>query len=378
MPALDESLRLARLLARIDARRPASWLMLAAAIPIAAAPMAWPTAAMVAFGAGAVLAVGAVGSLPLRACTALGRGARPELAWLVERAAWPAAGLALGGAIAPPRPGGAVWAAAAGLVAAAATGYVVRRRGSPAADAGSLALVFAGIAGAAGAIGAAQIGSRPGIPAGSAAVAIALVAWAVAGFVAAGIDWRRRAADAWLHDAGPPRTLRLCLTVVAMASALAAMIGWLFLDPSRAALLPVLSVGWFVALAVPEAALGDGASDAGGWRRRQSLAAIVTPAAILGWPAVVAAALGAGGVGGIRAAAVTIVVLAVAAAVLAAIVWSLAAAGATAETAQAVALAAALALPIWFGLAAGRPLGAAEDPRQTPKTAAFAVATAAQ
>jgi hypothetical protein len=379
MPALDESLRLAWLLARIDARRPASWLMLAAAIPIAAAPMAWPTAAMVAFGAGAVLAVGAVGSLPMRACAALGRGAWAELVWLVERAAWPAAGLALGGAIAPPRPGAPALAAAAGLVAAAATGYAVRRRGSPAADAGSLALVIAGIAGAAGAIGAAQIGSRPGIPAWSMAVAIALAAWAVAGLVAAGIDWRRRAADAWLHDAGPPRMLRLCLTGVAMASALAAMIGWLFLDPSRAALLPLLSVGWFVALAVPEAALGDGASDAGGRRRwRQSLAAIVTPAAILGWPAVVAAALGAGGVGGIRAAAVTIVVLAVAAMLLAAIVWSLAAAGASAETAQAVALAAALALPICFGLAATRPLGAAEDAHQTPGIAAFAAATAAQ
>ncbi|MFN5756384.1 MAG: hypothetical protein ACK48M_06295, partial [Planctomycetia bacterium] len=144
-----------------------------------------------------------------------------------------------------------------------------------------------------------------------------MAAWIVAGLVAAGIDWRRRAAYAWLHDSGPPRTLRLCLTAVAMASALAAMIGWLFLDPSRASLLPLLSAGWFVALAVPEAALGDGAIDPGGWRRprvRQSLAAIVTPAAILGWPAVVAAALGAGGMTGIRAAAVTIVVLVVAAA----------------------------------------------------------------
>jgi Flp pilus assembly protein protease CpaA len=63
---------------------------------------------------------------------------------------------------------------------------------------------------------------------------------------------------------------------------------------------------------------------------------------------------------------------------LAAIVWSLAAAGASAETAQAVALAAALALPICFGLAATRPLGAAEDAHQTPGIAAFAAATAAQ
>jgi hypothetical protein len=235
--------------------------------------------------------------------------------------------------------------------------------------------VFAGIAGAAGAIAAAQVGSTPGMPEWAAALAVAVAAWIVAGLLAAGIDWRRRAAADWLHDAGPPRALRLCLTAVAMASALAAMIGWLFLDPSRASLLPVLSVGWFVALAVPEAALGDGATGpAGWWRLRPSLAAIVTPAAILGWPALVAATLGAGGAGGIRAAAVTIVVLAVAAVLLAAIVWSLAAAGATAETLQAVALAAALALPNAVGLAGARPLGTTGG-SQMPGIAA---ATAAQ
>ena len=54
--------------------------------------------------------------------------------------------------------------------------------------------------------------------------------------------------------------------------------------------------------------------------------------------------------------------------------WSLAAVGATAETMQAVALAAALALPIAFGLAAARPLGTTGG-SQTPGIAA---ATAAQ
>jgi hypothetical protein len=390
MPALVESLRLACLFAQADARRPASWLMLAAAILTACA-----TTGMVAFGAGAVLAVGAIGNLPLRACAALGRGSRAPLVWLVERVAWPAAGLVVGALFAPPSPGAPALAAAAGLAAAAATCFAVRRRGSPAADAASLALVIAGISGAAGVTGAAQIASLPGIPEWAVAMAVAMAAWIAAVFLAAGIDWRRQAAADWLHDSGPPRTLRLWLTAVAMASALAAMIGWLFLDPSRASLLPVLSVGWFVALSVPEAALGDGATDSDGWRRlwrsaagvpawwfparsgrlRQSLAAIVTPAAILGWPALVAAALGAGGAGGIRAAAVTVVVLVVAAAVLAAIVWALAACGASAETAQAVALAAALALPIAVGLAAARPLGATGGGFQTPR---IAVGTAAQ
>lgn len=376
MPAIDESLRLARLFARSDARRPASWLMLLAAVPVAAdVSYAGGTSGMVALGAGAVLAVGAIGNLPLRACAALGTASRAPLIWLVERAAWPAVGLVAGAALAPPCPGPPAVAAATGLAAAAATCFVVRRRGVAAADAASLTLVFAGIAGAAGAIGVAQLGAWAGIPAWGVAVAIAVAAWIAAGLVAAGIDWRRSAA-AWLHDAGPPRTLRRWLTAVAMASALAAMTGWLFLDPSRAWLLPLLSVGWFVALAVPEAAMGEGASDLGGWRRsglRQSLIAVVTPAAILGWPAVVAAALGAGGLGGIRAAVVTVVVLAIAAAVLAVIVWSLAAAGATAETAQAVALAAALALLCGFGLVATRPAGAAVGP-QTPGIAAGAAA----
>jgi hypothetical protein len=386
MPALDESLRLARLFARTDARRPASWLMLLAAAVVAAdVSSAGVTSGMVAFGAGAMLAVGAIGNLPLRACAALGRASRAPRIWLVERATWPVVGLVAGAAIASPCPGPQAGAAATGLAAAAATVFAVRRRGVAAADAASLTLVIAGIAGAAGAIGAAQIGlfqigPFDVVPAWGVAVAIAVVAWLLAGFVAAVIDWRRRAAAAWLHDAGPPRMLRRWLTGVAMASALAAMTGWLFLDPSRAWLLPLLSVGWFVALAVPEAALGEGASDLGGRRRsrlRQSLAAIVTPAAILGWPAVVAAALGAGGADGVRAAAVTVVVLAVAAATLAVIVWSLAARGATAETAQAVGLSVALAAALaWLGglgLVAIRPSGAAVGP-QTPGIAAGAAA----
>lgn len=381
MPALDESLRLVRLFARTDARRPASWLMLVAALLVAAdGSFAEATSGMAALGAGAVLGVGAIGNLPLRACAALGAVSQAPRIWLVERVAWPAVGLVVGAVIAPAWPGAPTVVAATGLAAAAATCFAIRRRGVPAADAASLTLVIAGIAGAGGAIGAARVGARAGNPSWGLAVAIAVAAWIAAGGLAAGIDWRRRAAAAWLHDAGPPRLLRRWLTAVAMASALAAMTGWLFLDPSRAWLLPLLSVGWFVAIAVPEAALGEGAGDVAGCRRsrlRQSLAAIVTPAAILGWPAVVAAALGAGGAGGVRAAAVTVVVLAIAAAALAVIVWSLASAGATAETAQAVALSVALAAAIaslcGFGPVVPRPAKAAAG-TQTPGIAVVAAA----
>ncbi|MEI7782419.1 MAG: hypothetical protein WCJ18_10910, partial [Planctomycetota bacterium] len=63
---------------RIDARRPASWLMLAAAVPCWAAGQrlelaGWPPSltCMAAFVAGAVLAVGASGDFPVTACRAL-------------------------------------------------------------------------------------------------------------------------------------------------------------------------------------------------------------------------------------------------------------------------------------------------------------------
>ncbi|MFM8705759.1 MAG: hypothetical protein ACKOHG_18275 [Planctomycetia bacterium] len=164
MPALDESLRLVRLFARSDARRPASWLMLLAAVMVAAdVSYAGVTSGMVALGAGAVLAVGAIGNLPLRACAALGSASRAPLVWLVERAAWPAVGLVLGAALAVPGPAPPAVAAATGLAAAAATVFAVRRRGVAAADAASLTLVIAGIAGAAGAIGAAQIAPFDGM-----------------------------------------------------------------------------------------------------------------------------------------------------------------------------------------------------------------------
>lgn len=387
MPALPEWLRFALFCVRLDARRPASWLMLAAA-----ALAAGCTSGMVALGVGAVLAVGAIGELPISACASLGRGSRAAAVWLVERAAWPVFGLALGAMAIPPAADAAAgpWASLAGTVAASLTHFVVRRRGVPAADAGSLTLVLAGLAAAAGATATAHGAFRQGWPMEAAAVVWALAAWAVAATTALVIEWRRRAASAWLPEAGPPRMLRLWLTAIAMASALAAMVGWLFLDPSRSRLLPMLSAGWFVALAVPEATFGAGGADDAGWRRlwrsaaggapwrpggvghvRHALSTAATTAAILGWPAVVAAALGGGSSVGVRAAAVTVLLLAAAAFVLIAVVGSCAAAGASAETAQAVAFAfaftlfAALVLPDAGVVAAARALGPNRPVAQT-------------
>jgi hypothetical protein len=375
MPALPEWLRLALFCTRLDARRPASWLMLAAAVLAAGG-----ADGMVALGVGALLAVGAIGDLPLAACAPLGRGSPAALVWLVERAAWPVVGLAVGAVAIRPSCSAAVgpWAALAGIAAASLTLFLVRRRGAPTADAASLTLVFAGLAAAASATATAHGAAWQGWPVEVAAVVWAMAAWAAAAATALVIEWRSRAASTWLPEAGPPRTLRLWLTAIAMASALAAMVGWLFLDPSRSRLLPILAAGWFVALAVPEATFGTGVADDAGWRRlwrsaaggapwwpggvghvRHALATAATTAAILGWPAVVAALLGGGSTAGIQAAALTALLLAAAVVVLMAVVSSCAVAGASAETTQSVAFTffAAIVLPVAVGVAASRPLG---------------------
>ena len=120
------------LFVRIDARRPASWLMLAAAVACWAAGQrleraGWPTAlaGMAAFVSGAVLAVGASGDFPMATCRGP-LGGQPEIArlWLASRVAWPACGLVAAAAVSwsGPESGCLFLAAVAGLAAAAGTG----------------------------------------------------------------------------------------------------------------------------------------------------------------------------------------------------------------------------------------------------------------
>jgi hypothetical protein len=211
---------------------------------------------------------------------------------------------------------------------------------------------------------------------------LGLAAWAAAGLriaVAAGPDW----SDAVVG--GPPRTgeglrlgvlpsqgpLRRLLTRVSMLSSLAGMVGWLFLDPERTALYGLLAGGWFVALAVPRAALLDGmavsvswdgilrsaADDSDRWRPftgplRRPLPAVFSAhaslscAAVLAWPALVAAALAAGSPArGWQLVAIA-AVLAGAAAGLALAATGSAVVGASGETLQASLLAVTVAVVI--------------------------------
>lgn len=373
MPMLHKAVRLAARLVGIDARRPASWLTLAAAICCGAVPETAAGAALPAFVAGAVLAVAAIGDLPVAAGVTLGHGSRAVAIWLVERVAWPGVGLALvafdhclrRGPAGLTLPG----AAAVGLAAAALTVFVARRRAANAADASSLTLISAGVAAVAGALGGSIVGARPLMSAVAGELAVALAAWLALGVVALGIERRAGIEPDWLHDASrtghtPPRLLRTALTAAAMGTALVAMVGWLFLDPLRAGFLPPLSLGWFIALAVPEATLGDGVAHTVGWRRlarsaadatprrhlastgrgRDAVAATLSNAAILGWPPLVAAALAAGNSEGAWAAAITVLALAAAAVALATVARALEAVAATPETAHAVALALLLAV----------------------------------
>lgn len=355
------------LFARIDARRPASWLMLAAAVACWAAGQrleraGWPAAlaGMAALVSGAVLAVGASGDFPMAACRGpLGGQPGIALVWLASRVAWPACGLVAAAAVSwsGPESGCLLLAAVAGLAAAAGTVFAGRWRGANAADAASLALTSSAAAGAAGGACASMGGMLPGLPAWGVALAVAVGTWFVIGLVALAVDRRVSGAAGWLHDGPPgPRLLRTWLTALAMGTALAAMVGWLFLDSSRAGLFPALALAWFFALAIPDSTLGNGVWATVGWRRllrsatdvrpwwhlsrlsrgRPPITATLVPAAILGWPPLVAVVLVAGDTDAIRAASITVLGLAVAAAATVAIAWLLEWAGIVAESAQAV------------------------------------------
>jgi hypothetical protein len=374
------------LLMRIDARRPASWIALATALLAGLALIGQgpsPGVVAAAWLVGALVTVAAIGEVPLELCDG-GPGGRPRCvaAWLWQRVAWPLTGMLV--ATATARGAGSVPAAMLLAAAvAAATILVARLRAANAADSASLALVGGGGT-------AALLLWLGGIRATWESLAAAallwaglgLVAWAAAGLriaVAAGPDW----SDAVVG--GPPRTgeglrlgvlpsqgpLRRLLTRVSMLSSLAGMVGWLFLDPERTALYGLLAGGWFVALAVPRAALLDGmavsvswdgilrsaADDSDRWRPftgplRRPLPAVFSAhaslscAAVLAWPALVAAALAAGSPArGWQLVAIA-AVLAGAAAGLALAATGSAVVGASGETLQASLLAVTVAVVI--------------------------------
>jgi hypothetical protein len=306
------------LLVRIDARRPAAWLTLAAAAAagmLSAAPFdAGPTPAVWAVVVGVVLAVAALGDV-----TPQSSGAICDTVWCAERAAWPLVGwLAAAACLGA---GGATACGAVGSLAGGAMYALLCRRGLLAADAASVTLVVACCAGAAGWWADAMWpGRMPGAwltIAGLGGVAAAV--WAVPGV-------RELATVASLRSSA-----RHLLTAAAMMGSMAGMVGWLFLAAEHAIFDLVASLAWFAALAVPSATMGDGVSHAAVWRRleraaprgrlrlgpgrtRDGVQAVVTAAAVVGWPPLVAAALAGGDAA--RSGAAWLVVSAIAAAAI--------------------------------------------------------------
>ena len=149
-----------------------------------------------------------------------------------------------------------------------------------------------------------------------------------------------------------------------MATTLVAMAVCYFLAPEFAAWYAVVAVAWFVVLGVPAAttASGDGDALARGDLVRtcvgrprlpgttaHALAAILTHAAILGWPAVVAAVLWRGAAWTSGGPVLAILVVASLATATAVVVWGADACGATRDTAAAVIV--ALLVAVVSGLA---------------------------
>lgn len=324
---------------RIDRRRPASWL---AAATVAAA-VAWllirpsPEAGLrvaAAVVAGAVVAVMAIGDPP--------RGLYgPVRGWVWLRTVWPLAAVvvATGACVAAGRAADreALVSAAVLCIAVAATAEACiasMRGGATPADAASLPLVAAGCAAAAAVTAGMTLGAGD-----APCAAAALVGWLVCcgGLVV----WRQqRAAMLWpespsavgLFASGHEGRL---LAGVAMVTALAGMVGWLFLEADAAGWYRLLAAAWFTAAAVPQTTLAAAEVE----RRGRPAAAWAT---LLGWPLVVAAVLAPNSaaaverlvsVGGLATSAVALTLLSA----------GLRRAGASRETALAVALATALA-----------------------------------
>ena len=394
----------------IDLRRLASWIALAMG-----GWLGWWCAAATADQSGglamlsaAMLAVAAIGDIPLAVCLPAGRSL--PLFWCCERAAWPLVGMMLGMLAA----GGGmqsfeiVPAATAGALLAAVTTVASRLSGAKAADAASLVLLMAA------ASAAAAIGLAPRLG-GSCVGGVA--AWLVlGGLVVAWSRSQRTAIEAVLpgsHRAGhvagadvlhvdalPANgPLRQTLTRLAMVAALAAMAGWLVLEPvvdpavgggpdhggqngHRDRLLQVyeaamawalFTAAWFIGLAVPQATLQDGMAGArnwerlfrttsgagrGGaaWRPRLSVPRLgpvrfaggvaLSQAALLGWPVLVCVVLSLPTPSAARLPLGIVIGLAAAAVVVSAIVAFGAAVHASRETMFATTLAIALAIVV--------------------------------
>ena len=360
----------------------------------------------------AVLAVAAIGDVPLAICFPAVRGLprRWGCAWACERAAWPLVGMMLGmlAAGGVPESFEIVPSVTAGALLATVTTVASRLSGAKAADAASLTLLLA----------AASVATSVGLESRLGGSCIGgVAAWLLLGGL--GWAWSRSqraaietllpgphragyvaGADVLHVDALPANgPLRQTLARLAMIAALAAMAGWLVLEPAvdsasggrdgpvgqagqwdrlvqvyRAAVAWALfTAAWFVALAVPQATLQDGLAGARGWERvfrtaahlrhgaaawrlgiwsvrpgpmRFAAGVALSQAAILGWPVLVCVLLSLPTPAAVRLPLCIVIGLAVAAAVVMALVAFGTAVHASRETTFATTLALALAIVV--------------------------------
>lgn len=304
----------------------------------------------------ALMAVAAIGDLPAAGCGPASRVL--PLVWAGERAAWPVAGMLIGIAAAGGVQGTFSIASEITIGILLATGTTVGSRlsGATAADAASLTLLVAAASVAVGGGLAEWFGGRS-IAATSVWLLVCVLGWAWSRSQKAASETvlpephraeRGTTADVMHVDPLPANgPLRQTLTRLAMLAALAAMAGWLVLEPPvdhgsgsgqsivgqmaqgepltpvqrAAAAWALFTATWFVGLAVPQATLQDGIPGARRWEvlmrtaagagnvRRGTVAprpfawnlrpgpvriaggVALSQAAILGWPIMVCAVL---------------------------------------------------------------------------------------
>lgn len=316
-------MNMAAILFRVEARRPASYLLLLAAIggvSVAGSGQAvgGPRTA-VGFLLGGVLAVAALGApIPAPAGHLGGSAtAMAAMAAMAARLGWPVIGGCLGALASPAGPSGPALAGFHSLAGfllgagfAAALVAFLERRLPNRADVASGALVITAGAGLAGAAAWHRFADNP--LAGRAAVLVAVLVAIGAAVVVARMPLaaRKPRGTGRLMASGDPARGRLDL--VGMAAALTGMVVCLFLAPESAAANRIVAVACFVALAVPEATITP-VSLGRGWSRllesvplrplgggkRIGMTDLVSEsvgfhALLLGWPSLVALALLAG------------------------------------------------------------------------------------
>lgn len=319
-------MNMAAILFGVEARRPASYLLLLAAIggvSVAGSGQAVgsPRTA-VGFLLGGVLAVAALGA-PIPAPAGHLGGSATAMAAMAARLGWPVIGGCVGALASPAGSSGPALAGFLSLAGfhslagfflgagfAAALVAFLERRLPNRADVASGALVITAGAGLAGATAWNRCADNP--LAGRAAVLVAVLAAIGAAVVVARMPLaaRKPRGTGRLIASGDPARGRLDL--VGMAAALTGMVVCLFLAPASAAANRIVAVACFVALAVPEATITP-VSLGRGWSRllesvplrplgggqRIGMTDLVSEsvgfhALLLGWPSLVALALLAG------------------------------------------------------------------------------------